>query len=58
VYLQDNLLDLSEGSKAMTDIRTLISRGVSVRYLPEASVAVLAIVAFTVMMVAARPRCT
>jgi len=58
VLLQDNLLDLSRGSKAMTDIQTLISRGTAVICSPqraglvneEASVMVAAMVAFIVVM--------
>jgi len=35
VYLEYNVLSLSEGSKAMTDIQTLISNGVFVAYEPQ-----------------------
>ena len=64
--LQDNLLDLSEGSKAMADIKALISRGVDVTYWPQntgpvpvnedTSVMVAAMAAFVAVAVAARRR--
>jgi len=63
VELQDNLLDLSEGSKAMADIQTMINRGASVTYMPqraeeveeEASLVTAAMVGFMAVAVAARP---
>ena len=64
VHLHYNYLDLSEGYKAMTDIRALIDNGATVTYLPqlpgvvneETGIVVAAIVALMVIVATAKPR--